>query len=99
MEEITVVEIIFAVTGKIHDLKKALLELAQVCQNDPGCLQYEILDSMDQSEKILVLMRWKDLASLHGHETSHAINEFVRKHDGILYDKVTQTEWKSNYTF
>ncbi len=91
---IVAVETIKAVQGKMELLKKALLEIVPMSRKADGCLQYDLLEAIDQRDEILVFMRWKKLADLRKHESSDYIAEFVRKYDKILYDEVEVTEWK-----
>ncbi len=91
---ITVIETIKATQGKVDELKKALLKLVPISRNAKGCLQYNLLEPVDQGDEFLVLMRWEKLTDLRRHESSDDIAEFVRKYEKILYDEVKVTEWK-----
>lgn len=91
---IAAVEIIDAMPGKTEDLKKALIQLVPQCRKEEGCLLYELYEPCKEQGRFLVLMKWKDLNALRAHEASKPIAQFVQKHDRILYDAVTQTEWK-----
>lgn len=92
-KEIVVVETLKAVHGKKDELKQALIKLVPICRTASGCLQYDLLESVDKSDEFLVLMRWKRLGDLRRHETSDYIEEFVKQYDQILYDEVKVTEW------
>lgn len=92
-KEIVVVETIRAVQGKKNELRKALSHLVPLSRKAPGCLQYDLLEPIDKSDAFLVLMRWEKLDDLRNHETSTYIDEFVKKHDKILYDEVKVKEW------
>lgn len=91
---IVVVEIINAIQGKTKELKQALLELVPISRNASGCLQYDLLEPIEQKEKFLVLMRWEKLSDLREHESSDYIAKFEKKYDKILYDEVEVTEWR-----
>lgn len=91
---IVVIETIKAIQGRGEDLKKALLELVPISRKARGCLQYDLLEPVDQGDEILVLMRWKKLTDLRKHESSDYIAEFVRRYDKMLYNDVRVTEWK-----
>lgn len=93
---IVVVETIKAAPGKTAELKKALLKLVPICRKAKGCLQYDLLEPVDQGDELLVLMRWETLIDHRNHESSDYIAEFVRKYDKILYIDVNVTEWKAS---
>jgi quinol monooxygenase YgiN len=94
MQEIIVVEIIKAISGKESELKKVLKEMIPICLLEEGCLQYDLFEPMIESGDFFVFMRWRDIKDLTKHESSNHIQDFIKKYDGILYDEVTQTEWK-----
>lgn len=96
MSEITVVEILKALPGKKEALRKAVEELVPQSRESKGCLQYDLLNPIDEKEEILVLMRWENLEDLHCHEGSAYIAEFVKKYDNVLYSEVIQSEWKKD---
>ena len=91
---IVVVETIKSVKRKMDLLKKALLELVPISRKAEGCLQYDLLEPVDQGDELLVLMRWNKLADFHKHENSDYIAEFVRKYDKVLYGEVKVTTWQ-----
>lgn len=90
---IVVVEIIKAVSGKAEELKNALLKLVPLSRNSNGCLQYDLLESIEQHDEFLILMRWKNVSDLREHESSDYIAEFERRFEKVLYDDVKVTEW------
>ena len=91
---IVVVETIKSMQGKAEELKQALLKLIPISRKAPGCLQYDLLASIEQKEEFLVLMRWENLSDLRKHEASDYIAEFVRKYENVLYGDVQVTEWQ-----
>lgn len=92
-KEITVVEIIHAAPGKEKELKKALEELVISSLAEEGMLRYNLLSHAEDRSSFLVLMKLRSMHDLKIHEESKHIHDFVEKYDGILYDKVEQTEW------
>ena len=92
-KEVVVVETIRAVQGKKKELGKALAALVPASRLAPGCLQYDLLESVDKNDEFLILMRWEKLEDLRIHEASKYIGEFVKKYDQVLYDQVKVTEW------
>lgn len=93
MQPIIVVETLEAVTNKTAALRQALLDLAPLVHQEKGCLQYDIAESAEGANSVLVLMRWETLADLDAHEQSDLIAEFVKKYDQILYHTAQQTVW------
>lgn len=96
-KEVLVVETLRAVHGKKNELRKALAEIVPMSRKSRGCLQYDLLEPLDQGDLFLVLMRWKSLEDLRNHERSDYVAEFVKKYDHILYDEVKLSEWHSTF--
>lgn len=94
MPPIIVVETLEAVTEKTAALCQALLDIAPLVRQEKGCLQYDIAQSEEGLNSILVLMRWETLADLDAHEQSALIADFVKKYEQILYHTAHQTVWQ-----
>lgn len=92
-KEIVVVETIRAMSGRKQELKEVLAQIVPTSRKARGCLQYDLLKPIEESDEFLVLMRWKTLDDLRRHEASDYIEEFVKKYDRILYDEVKVTEY------
>lgn len=92
-KEIVVVETIKAMSGKKQELKEVLAKIVPVSRKACGCLQYDLLEPIEESDEFLVLMRWKTPDDLRFHEASDYIEEFVKNYDQILYDEVKVTEY------
>lgn len=93
MKQLIVLEILYATPGKTTELKEALLKIVPVVLQEQGCIQYEIAESTEGINAILVFMRWENSADLAAHEQSALILDFIRKYDHVLYHSVEQTVW------
>lgn len=57
--------------GKGADFAKAFAPLIKdVVQKDKGCEQYELFRSLDDPDKLVLLERWTDQASLDAHSAA-----------------------------
>ncbi len=57
-----------AVPGKRDDLAEAFTAICPEVQQEPGCQQYELHQSLDQPNRLVLLEKWDDEASLKVHQ-------------------------------
>ncbi len=53
--------------GKGSDFAKAFASVAQLVHKEKGCEQYELFRGQDDPDKLVLLERWTDQASLDAH--------------------------------
>jgi len=56
-----------AVTGKGSELARAYPDRCTENRKEPGCEQFEVFQSVENPDKLLLLERWKDQAALDVH--------------------------------
>jgi quinol monooxygenase YgiN len=56
-----------ALPGKGADFAQAFAPIVKETQQEPGCEQYELFRSLDDPDKLVLLERWTDAASLDTH--------------------------------
>ncbi len=56
-----------AVPGKGNELAKLMKERSLPVQDRPGCIQYEIFQSVLDPDRVVTLEHWKDKESLAAH--------------------------------
>jgi quinol monooxygenase YgiN len=88
-----VYEVLTAVPGQKDRLKEYLQKLALLSRKEGGCLRYELYDSAEQSDDILVLMEWTDKADYDRHCDSLHVQQFVKECDQRLYASFHETLW------
>lgn len=69
---IRLVIIITASPGKGTELAKAYKHRCAEIEKEPGCEQYEVFQSTINSDKLLLLERWKDQLALDDHTKVNA---------------------------
>ena len=69
---IRLVVTISAAPGKGTELAKAYKPRCIEIQKEPGCEQFEVFQSIINSDKLLLLERWKDQAALDAHAKVNA---------------------------
>lgn len=94
-QSLVVIETIHALPGKTEELKTALVNIIPFSLAEPGCLHYEISQSISDPQNFLVIMKFKEDRNLEDHNNSKHIQEFVKKYDKNLYDNFTETHWHS----
>ena len=69
---IRLVVTITAAPGKGTELANAYKPRCAEIQKEPGCEQFEVFQSIINSDKLLLLERWKDQAALDAHAKANA---------------------------
>jgi quinol monooxygenase YgiN len=68
--------------GKVADFTSAFKALQAIVEREEGCEQYELFQSLDDLDRMVLLERWTSQASLDEHM------EAVRARDRSLIDAV-----------
>jgi quinol monooxygenase YgiN len=53
----------------------ALQELAQACRTEPGCLSYDVFQSVEQPERYVSIEKYTDAAAFAAHRDSDHFRE------------------------
>lgn len=67
MSHLTIAALVQAKAGHETALVKAQADLVVVARRQPGCLLYELHESLEQPGKVLFFERWADHASWENH--------------------------------
>ena len=58
---------ITAVPGKGTELAQAFVGRCEECRKEPGCEQFDLFQNTEDPDKLLLVERWTDEASLAAH--------------------------------
>jgi len=90
----TVIVKMLAKPGKEVKLKKVLCELIRHSVAEPGCLDYFMHQSKEDSLSFMLFMNWKDEESFQRHASSPSIKKFDNHWAGELLSKpFVMTRW------
>lgn len=53
--------------GKVSEFADAFTTLQAIAQQEEGCEQYELFQSLDDPDKVVLLERWANQAALDNH--------------------------------
>lgn len=85
MSDLVIVALVQARPGHEAALVKAQAELVAVARQQPGCLSYELHESLEQPGRVVFFERWRDLASWERHMRGPHLEAF-RASAGSLID-------------
>lgn len=78
-ETLTIIATITAHSGKEGLLKQALLDLIPSTKKEPGFIQYDLHQSLDDPKVFVFYENWKDQASLDLHQGTDVMAAHNRK--------------------
>jgi len=76
MPDLIIVALVQSKLGHETILVKAQAILAAVARNQPGCISYELHESVDQPGKVVFVERWQDRASWERHMRGPHMDSF-----------------------
>ncbi|MDY6785198.1 MAG: putative quinol monooxygenase [Cyanobacteriota bacterium] len=79
-----VVARIVAYPDKIEELKAVLLELLEPTRQEPGCIQYDLLQNKADPTDFTFVERWESEANLEAHLTTEHIKVASQKINGLV---------------
>jgi quinol monooxygenase YgiN len=88
-DSICVIETLEACPEQTEELKKKLLEIVPLSQNEKGCISYELFQDSEHSHKFAVIMRWVNRQAYDQHCAAPFIQE-IEKYHNILYQNVRE---------
>lgn len=78
MGSVSLVITCLAQPGKVDALMRALEDLAEASRNDePGCLQFDVLVDHADSHKILLYEVYRDQAAVEAHQQTPHFHKFL----------------------
>lgn len=57
--------------------RELIMTFVAPTRDEPGCLQYELLDDLDDPDHVVILEEWADDASLAAHNTTPGYAELM----------------------
>jgi quinol monooxygenase YgiN len=75
---------------KADDLRALLVPFAEKAAKEPGCLNYTLMEVIDEPGRFLTCERWTDKAALEAHMKTEDIKAIVPKLEPILAKPFTQ---------
>jgi quinol monooxygenase YgiN len=79
MSELIIVAMVEAKPGYETALVKAQSELVAIVRELPGCLRYELNESLAQPGRVVFVERWRDRASWESHMRGPHMDAFRAK--------------------
>lgn len=84
--KITIIATVKARIGSEDQLKQALLDLARASQTEPGCMQYDLHQSLDDPRHFVFFENWTDQDTLDLHSNSIAMAAHTAKVEPWIAD-------------
>lgn len=93
-KKLTVVARIKAKPGMEQTVQHVLMALIAPTRNEPGCLNYDLHQSMDDKGLFLFYENWVTKKNLDEHLAMPYLKDFLGKADQILAEPVEITFWE-----
>ncbi|MDX2226115.1 MAG: putative quinol monooxygenase [Verrucomicrobiae bacterium] len=77
MNTITVHALIRAKEGRIAEVREAALKLVPLTRAEPGCLRYDLHESLDDPRLFMFFETFKDMAAFETHKNAPYLKDFV----------------------
>lgn len=56
--------------GSLDTLREAVMPMIEATRNEPGCISYDLNKSVSNSERVVMVERWKSREDLEKHFTA-----------------------------
>lgn len=89
-QEVFYVETIDAASGKVQELKKALLTTLPHARAEKGIDSFDLYQDCEKPHKFVVLIRFKNRQAYDDHLAAPYIQEFIEKFNESLYQNVVE---------
>jgi quinol monooxygenase YgiN len=73
--------------GKADELRAVLESLVEPSRSDPGCLQYQLLENLDNPNQFTFIEEWQDDEALTAHAQADHFKAGMGKLAGLLADR------------
>ncbi len=83
-EKVTVIAVFRAIERKEKDLEKELTALVPPTRREPGCINYDLHRSIEDSRVYIFHENWASKKALDEHLEMPYLKEFLRKSDKLL---------------
>jgi quinol monooxygenase YgiN len=97
-EPLTAMGIIRAKTGQERELGRRMAGLVGPTRAEPGCLAYDLFQSIDDSGVWILIERWRSVADLEAHVRADHMAAFLAHGDEVLADHPQNFRLRSTET-
>jgi quinol monooxygenase YgiN len=92
--KLTVMALLRAKPGNEEAVKQGLLALLEPTRNEPGCINYDLHQSVGAPGLFMFYENWKSKTDLDGHLKTPHMQDFMRKGREILAGPPEVTLWE-----
>lgn len=93
-QQVTVVAIIKAASGKEEQVKQALLKLIEPTRKEKGCINYDMHQAQDDPTVFLFYENWESKTLLDEHLQKPHLKAFMDETEDLLAEPVDIRLWK-----
>ena len=83
-QTLRVVARVVAFSDQIEALKEVLLDLVQTTRSEPGCIQYDLCQNIDNSAEFTFVEEWASEDALKAHLAGENIKQAINKINGLV---------------
>lgn len=83
-ENLTVVARVKANPGKEQSVRQGLLALIEPTRREPGCIRYDLHESLDDPALFVFYENWTSKAALDAHLATPHVQAFLKRTDELL---------------
>ena len=80
--------------GKEQALKTVLAELAQKAKHDPGCLSFDLLQSLTDDSVFMFIELWDSIKQHDEHMQMPYVPAFRARREPLMEGEATISRWK-----
>ncbi len=84
MEAITVTAVLKAKPGREHELRGELIKMIGPTRTEPGCLEYVLNESIEDSLTFSFYERWENADAVQAHLDSEHYREYRRATEELI---------------
>ena len=93
-DKLTVVARIKAKPGLEQRVREALLALVEPTRKEPGCINYDLHQSLEDNTLFLFYENWKSKKDLDEHLNMPYLRDFLARADDVLEQPVEIALWE-----
>ncbi len=90
MNKLTIVAYIEAKKDKVDLVKNELLNLLEITRNEEGCINYNLHQNNDESNKFVFYENWESRELWQKHMNNDHLNEYMRNTEGSIEKFILQ---------
>lgn len=94
MSKVQVLATFKAKAGKEQGLKTVLAELAQRAKHDPGCLGFDLLQSLTEDDLFMFIELWESVKHHDEHMQLPYVPEFRARREPLMDGGATISRWE-----